>query len=118
MPDELMRTAVAAMKTGHWALILVVLLLIVAFLAQKLLKSSVETGAGTDVVSLLRSELDRLATHNTTLTTKLNELQHEIIQLNTQLIALSKENASLHSEVQRLTQEVGRFQCLLNRSEK
>lgn len=80
---------------------------------QKLWKSSVETGAGTDVVTLLRDELARLSSQNVLLADELNKLQQEIVRLHSQLLILTSENMRLHTEVQALTNEVGRLQTIL-----
>lgn len=105
----------SGLSIGQWAGVAVGTLLALAFTMQKLWKSSVETGAGTAIVQLLHTELQRMAEQNTQLATELNRLQSEIIKLNGQLVRLTDENTRLHSEVQLLTREVGRLQHVLDK---
>lgn len=59
--------------------------------------------AQTDVIQLLRAEVDRLAEINETLSNRIADLQNEIIQLR-------QENAELKNEVSILNNEIKRFQ--------
>jgi len=79
---------------------------------QKLLKDWKSTGAETNIISLMHSELERLSTQNTVLSTELNRLQQEMIRLNTQLAQLCIDNQALQSEVVVLTDEINKLRTL------
>jgi len=79
---------------------------------QKLLKDWKSTGAETNIISLMHSELERLSTQNTVLSTELNRLQQEMIKLNTQLAQLCIDNQALQSEVVVLTDEINKLRIL------
>lgn len=85
-------------------------------LIQRLLKSWKETSAETSVISLMHTELNRLAQQNSVLTEELAKFQLEVIRLNKQLNDLSIENNRLHSEVVILTQEVSRLQEIIRQN--
>lgn len=80
---------------------------------QKVLKGWRETNAESSVISLMRTELERMSAHNRVLSTELASLQVEIISLNKELRKLTSENQKLHQEVVSLTEEVNRLQILL-----
>jgi chromosome segregation ATPase len=79
---------------------------------QKLLKDWKSTGAETNIISLMHSELERLSTQNTVLSTELNRLQQEMIKLNVQLAQLCIDNQALQSEVVALTDEINKLRTL------
>jgi chromosome segregation ATPase len=79
---------------------------------QKLLKDWKSTGAETNIISLMHSELERLSTQNTVLSTELNRLQQEMIKLNAQLAQLCIDNQALQSEVVALTDEINKLRTL------
>lgn len=85
-------------------------------LIQRLLKSWKETSAETSVISLMHTELNRLAQQNSVLTEELAKFQLEVIRLNKQLNDLSVENNRLHSEVVILTHEVSRLQEIIRQN--
>lgn len=93
-----------------------VALIAVAMGIQKIVKSWKETGAETNIITLMNNELERMAKQNVTLSVELNKLQVEIINLNAQLRELSLENQRLHQEVTTLTLEVSRLQTILQKN--
>lgn len=80
---------------------------------QKLLKGWKEAATESSVISIMHTELERMARQNATLTTELNKLQIEIVTLNQELRKLTVENQQLHAEVAALTAEVTRLHKLL-----
>lgn len=88
-------------------------LVAIAIFLQKFLTSWRETKAENSVLSILHTELERMAEQNTKLSLELGKLQTEIIQLNKGLRVLTEENQRLHSEVTALTSEVARLQAIL-----
>ena len=76
---------------------------------QKLLKDWRSTGAETNIITLMHTELERMSEQNGLLATELNRLQQEMILLNTQLAQLCVENQQLQTEVVALTEEVNKF---------
>lgn len=94
---------------------MVVALIAIAFGLQKLFKSWKETNTESSIMSIMHTELERMARQNTTLSKELNKLQLEIVALNTELRKLTVENQRLHSEVQALTGEVSRLQLMLTK---
>lgn len=107
----------STLSTGAWLGMLGGALITLAFTLQKLWKSSVETRAGTSVVTLLHDELVRMAAQNAILAGELNKLQQEIVKLHSQLVELTRENSRLHTEVRALTEEVGRLQHILDKGQ-
>lgn len=85
-----------------------------SFGLQRLLKSWKENSAGTDIITLMHQELERLGIYNKTMSLELGSLQAELISLNKQIRNLSSENQSLHNEVSSLTTEVSRLTNLLS----
>ena len=73
-----------------------------------------KTDAETSIISLMRTELERMSQQNMTLQVELNKLQTEVIGLNKELRNLTVENQKLHAEVAALTGEITRLQLLLN----
>lgn len=88
-------------------------LIAIAIFLQKFLNSWNESKTENSLLSILHTELERMAVQNTKMGTELNKLQLEIIQLNKQLRVLTEENQRLHSEVTALTGEVARLQAIL-----
>jgi len=85
---------------------------------QKLMKGWKETSIESNILSIMHTELERMAEQNTKLAIELNKLQSEIIALNQELRNLTSENQRLHIEVSSLTSEVGRLQLVLSQSNK
>jgi len=98
---------------AQWAIALVVGLAGVAYGFQKLVKSWKATDAESSVISIMHTELERMAAQNTILAEELNKFQLEIIKLNKELHNLSIENQRLNSEIASLTKEVSRLQIML-----
>lgn len=73
---------------------------------QKLLKDWRGTQAETNIISIMHTELERMSSQNTKLSTELGKLQEEIIELNNHLTKLNIENNKLQEEVSRLTIEL------------
>lgn len=94
---------------------MVVALIAIAFGLQKLFKSWKETNTESSVMTIMHTELERMARQNATLSKELNKLQLEIVDLNRELRKLTVENQRLHSEVQALTGEVTRLQFMLTK---
>jgi len=88
-------------------------LIAIAIFLQKFLTSWNQSRAENSILSILHTELERMADQNTKMGTELNKLQLEIIQLNKELRLLTEENQRLHSEVTALTGEVARLQAIL-----
>jgi predicted nuclease with TOPRIM domain len=80
---------------------------------QKLLKDWKSTSAETSIITLMHTELDRMAQQNTALSIELGRLHNEVIALNGQLQKLTIENQRLQAEVVSLTREVTRLQAVL-----
>lgn len=85
----------------------------VIFTVQKLLKGWKESSTESSVISIMHTELERMARQNTTLTTELNKLQIELVTLNSELRKLTLENQQLHAEVAALTAQVTHLQATL-----
>jgi dynactin complex subunit len=79
---------------------------------QKLLKDWKSTNAETNIISIMHTELERLSTQNTVLSTELNRLQQEMIKLNAQLAQLCIDNQILQAEVVTLTDEINKLRTL------
>ena len=79
---------------------------------QKLLKDWKSTNAETNIISIMHTELERLSTQNTVLSTELNRLQQEMIKLNAQLAQLCIDNQALQAEVVALTDEINKLRTL------
>ncbi len=73
--------------------------LVLLFVLQKMKKSWISTDAETDVVKLLRDEVERLSKQNTNLSVHLFAMQQ-------QLGELQKRNGYLSRHVERLEEEV------------
>ncbi len=85
--------------------------LIMVFFAKFAFRKMVEEGTATerasgetDIITLLRQEVDRLAGLNDSLQAKVSELQTEII-------ALRAENAELKAEVQLLNRQMAAWKA-------
>jgi peptidoglycan hydrolase CwlO-like protein len=81
-------------------------LLACAYALQKFLGSWQLNSAESSVISLMRSEVERMAEQNTHLSVELGNLQEEMIRLNKQLRILTEENQRLHIEIVSLTNEI------------
>lgn len=88
-------------------------LLALAIAAKSLLKRWKADSAETEVIDMLRKEVERLSSQNTALADKLNALQGELVTLNSELARMTIENNTLHAEVTRLTREVTRLQTVM-----
>jgi peptidoglycan hydrolase CwlO-like protein len=96
----------------------IALAVIVVFVsAQKLLKDWRSGSAEGSVITLMHTELERMAEQNTQLSTELGRLHGEVIALNQQLQKLTVENQRLQLEVVALTREVTRLQSVLHKGE-
>ena len=84
---------------------------------QKLRKDWQTTNAESSIISLMHTELERMALQNTQLSTELGRLHNEVIALNHQLQKLTVENQCLQAEVIALTREVARLQSVLHKGE-
>lgn len=88
-------------------------LIAIALFLQKFLNGWHQNNTENSLLSILHTELERMAEQNTKLSVELGKLQHEIIELNKELRILTEENQRLHSEVTVLTGEVARLQTIL-----
>ena len=79
---------------------------------QKLLKDWKSTNTESNIITLMHTELERLSTQNTVLSTELNRLQQEMIKLNIQLGQLCIDNQVLQTEVVALTDEINKLRIL------
>jgi predicted nuclease with TOPRIM domain len=84
---------------------------------QKLRKDWQSGSAESSIISLMHTELERMAQQNTSLSIELGRLHNEVINLNTQLQKLTVENQCLQAEVVALTREVTRLQSVLHKGE-
>ena len=98
---------------AQWAVALVIALVGIAYGIQKLVRNWKATDAESSIISIMHSELERMAAQNTILAEELNKLQLEIIKLTKELHNLSIENQRLNTEIASLTEEVTRMQKLL-----
>ena len=90
----------------------------IAFGLQKLIKGWKTDNAETSVITLMHSELERMAGQNTKLGEELNKLQLELITLNAELGKLTLENQRLHAEVLHLTSEISKLKAILPNKDK
>jgi len=74
--------------------------------AQQIIKRWKTTNSETTVLTLLHSELERMATQNKLLSSYVNALQLEAVKINAELGKLQVENQKLHREVICLTNEL------------
>ena len=74
--------------------------------AQQILKRWKSTSAENTVLTLLHSELERMAVQNKLLSSYVNALQLEATKINSELGKLQVENQKLHTEVMILTREL------------
>jgi hypothetical protein len=74
--------------------------------AQQLLKRWKTGSAENSILTLLHSELERMATQNKLLSSYVNALQIEAVKINSELAKLQVENKKLHTEVLILTNEL------------
>jgi predicted nuclease with TOPRIM domain len=101
--------------TGMTGVLVPIAVAVVAavFGIQKLLKGWKESSTESSVITIMHTELERMARQNTTLTTELNKLQIELVTLNSELRKLTLENQQLHAEVAALTAQVTHLQATL-----
>lgn len=85
-----------------------------AFGAQQLVKRWKTTGAENSVLTMLHSELERMATQNKLLSSYVHALQIEAAQINSELGKMQVENRKLHTEVLILTNELINVRKALN----
>ena len=85
---------------------------------QKLIKDWQSSSAESSIITLMHTELERMAQQNTALSTELGRLHNEVITLNQQLQNLTVENQRLQSEVVALTREVARLQSVLHKGDQ
>jgi len=85
---------------------------------QKLATNWKSSSTESSIMTIMHTELERMATHNATLATELNKLQIEIVTLNQELRKLTVENQQLHSEVAALTAEVTRLQIIVSQDRR
>lgn len=79
---------------------------------QKLIKEWRSTGAETNIIGLMHTEIERMSSQNTSLSLELGKLQQEIMELNNQLTQLNIENNKLRVDVAALTMELNSFRKL------
>jgi predicted nuclease with TOPRIM domain len=84
---------------------------------QKLRKDWQTSSAESSIITLMHTELERMAQQNTSLSVELGRLHNEVIALNNQLQKLTVENQCLQAEVVALTREVTRLQSVLHKGE-
>lgn len=82
---------------------------------QKLLRGWQSSSAERSVITLMHTELERMAEQNKSLSLELGRLHNEVINLNHQLQELTVENQRLQIEVVALTREVARLQTVLHK---
>lgn len=97
----------------QWVIAIAIGLTGIAYGLQKLVKIWKTTEAESSLISIMHTELERMAAQNSILAEELNKLQLEIIKLTKELHNLSIENQQLNTEIAMLTQEVTRMQKLL-----
>lgn len=85
------------------------------FLLQKFYTSFKATSTESSIITLMHTELERMAEQNSKLSTEIGKLQEEMIRLNKQLRALTEENQKLHTQVVSLTNELARLQDILHK---
>jgi predicted nuclease with TOPRIM domain len=73
---------------------------------QKLLRDWRSTGAESNIITLMHTELERMSEQNTALSTELGRLHTEVIALSQKLHQLTVENQRLQAEVVALTHEI------------
>jgi len=100
-------------EVAEWASYVTVGLFGVAYSIQKYIKGWRETGASSDVVKLLHTEVLRMSEQNTKLMIEITHLQGQIVSLNKQLTELQHENQLLNTQVRQLTSEVSRLHMIL-----
>jgi chromosome segregation ATPase len=88
-------------------------LIAIAVFAQKFLNTWQSTKAESSVITIMHTELERMAEQNTKLSVELGKLQKEVIELNQALRNLTQENQRLQTEVTVLTTELTRLQSML-----
>ena len=69
---------------------------------QKLLNGWKGNNAESSIITLMRSELERMSAQNTTLSNEISRLHTEIMNLNKELQKLAEENQHLQIEVTKL----------------
>ena len=84
---------------------------------QKLLRDWKSTGAETNLISLMHTELERMSDQNTALSTELGRLHTEVITLSQELQKLTVENQRLQTEVIALTNEISELKTLTRKEQ-
>lgn len=82
---------------------------------QKLIRDWKTTNAETNIISVMHTEIERMSTQNTTLSSELGKLQEEIIRLNSLISKLNIENNKLQEEISKLTLELDSIKTLTNK---
>jgi predicted nuclease with TOPRIM domain len=82
------------------------------FVLKKLMKDWLSTGAESNIITLMHTELERMSEQNTALSVELGRLHNEVILLNQELQKLTVENQRLQIEVMNLTTELNNFKKL------
>lgn len=100
-------------EIAKWAGTITVGLLGAAYSLQKYLKGWRETGASSDVVKMLHTEVVRMSEQNSKLMVEITQLQTQIVTLNKQLTELQYENQLLNRQVSQLTDEISRLQQIM-----
>lgn len=93
--------------------VVVVVLTIIAFGIQNLLKHWKNTSTESSLLKMMHDELERMSLQNLTLSQEIGKLQVELIKLSGQLTALTIENRKLQSEVSSLNQEISRLHGIM-----
>lgn len=101
-------TSLAQLLSGIVATFLIVILA-----GQKVLKGWQTNSTESSVMSILHTELTRMAEQNTKLASELSKLQLEVLALNRELQKLNSEKVELHTEVISLSSEIDRLREML-----
>jgi len=91
----------------------VVALIAIAVGLQTILKNWKSTTAEGSLLQMMHSELERMSSQNSALSSAIGKLQTELITLSNQLTALTLENRKLQSEVSSLNQEISRLHSMM-----
>jgi predicted nuclease with TOPRIM domain len=76
------------------------------------MKDWLSTGAESNIITIMHTELERMNEQNTALSVELGRLHTEVILLNQELQKLTVENQRLQIEVMNLTTELNNFKEL------
>lgn len=97
---------VEATTIGKLAGGLVAGLLAAAYTFQKFSKGFTSDRAETNVIDILRAQVNQMAAHNSVLQTAMNDLQSQQLSLHGEIQHLTVENGRLQAQVERLTEEI------------